>query len=152
MTAPLTEAEREALRDWWDSEPPECTTGMLARLDATVERILADRLAAATADYERRLDHAHEDHLRLRAALAAVPTWVCDTCMLRVHREQIAVWADGEHVVCQWCRRDEAEVEALRSTVARVRGLTFGGRRRLHIVDGRPYIAQRRLIEALEGP
>lgn len=115
----LTEAERMALggpdspwvRDDWD--------GLLH----TVERILTDRLAAATADYERRLDHAHDDHLRLRAALAAEPTWVCDTCMLRVHRDQIAVWADGEHVVCQWCRQADAEVEALRATVGRVEAL-----------------------------
>jgi hypothetical protein len=44
----LTPEERETLRDWWDSESEADTAGtMLADLDATVERIIADREHAA---------------------------------------------------------------------------------------------------------
>lgn len=50
MSERLTEAEREALRDWWDSESDADTAGqMLASLDAAVERILAARVEQARA-------------------------------------------------------------------------------------------------------
>lgn len=121
----LTEAEREALGmvlaplleddsagplEW--HRCPECPTRgpcpctgvayLGPEVASAVERILSDRLADAWP---------------------CAVTWVCDTCMLRVHRDQVAVWADGEHIICQWCRRDEAEVEALRATVGRVEAL-----------------------------
>lgn len=60
MTAPepvLSEEEREALRDWWDGESEADTAGtMLANLDATVERILAARLAAQRKEIASDLD------------------------------------------------------------------------------------------------
>jgi hypothetical protein len=65
---------------------------------------------ALTTGDERALHKAWEmarkvNGLRKRLASmdADVPTWVCDGCMGRVTRLEIADMADGEHVLCKRC-------------------------------------------------
>jgi hypothetical protein len=46
----LTDAEREALVDWWDSDWPDTVGGVIGTLQDVVARIVAGRTRAAVAD------------------------------------------------------------------------------------------------------
>lgn len=54
----------------------------------------AYRVQVLEAEEAARKQEAQEEH-----------TWVCDGCMKTVTREQIAEWADFEHVLCRSCSR-----------------------------------------------
>ena len=52
----LTEQDREALGDWWDSDWPDDAGGALGTLNAVVEQIVAAALTAAATRIEAARD------------------------------------------------------------------------------------------------
>lgn len=54
----LTEAEREALGDWWESDWPDTKEGAIGSLYAVVAQIKADAEAKARADERERIAQA----------------------------------------------------------------------------------------------
>jgi hypothetical protein len=114
--AELTEAEIEAGLEQLRDPDGDSSVKVMARTqteDAMAVGIDYARLhfeKALTTGDERALHKAWEMARKvngLRKRLAAMdhdaPTWVCDGCMGRVVRSEIADMADGEHVLCRRC-------------------------------------------------
>lgn len=77
MSEPLSSEERELLGDWWDSDWPDTQAGAMGTLYAAVERILAARLAALTAEVRAHVSSECPHDWTLRPES---DTWVCEFC------------------------------------------------------------------------